>query len=491
MSTPRPLAAAAVAVLLLGPAAASGAVAEDEQHAPANGVVAAQAAVRPRVAPAVASPLAPVVRGTPVAADVLTQRLADELVDEWIGSSVAITVRDPLTGEHLLDSGADRAVTPASLTKLLTAAAVATTLPMEEPFHTRVVAGKEPGDIVLVAGGDMLLARGAGDPEAVGGRAGLADLAQQVAAALAAPRPEAAEATAGPPPDAATATAGPPGSRVRLFVDTSYAAGPDRAPGWTDFWLRQGFTGPITMLGLSRDRAVPDFPAPTDPAQSAAQAFAEALAEAGVEVAGDPEDPVPELAVAGDAEVLAEVASATAGDVLALALSDSDNALTEQLARQAALYAGVGPDHEAVTAWVVEQVAGYGIDVTGVELADTSGLSDGTTIPVRVVADVLVAGSNGEHPGLQASLGQLPIAGYTGTLWNRFHLPVHEPAVGIARAKTGSLPGVTSLAGVVVTVDGRLLVFAVVADDIGPDGAVLEARSVVDEMVAELAGCGC
>jgi len=47
------------------------------------------------------------------------------------------------------------------------------------------------------------------------------------------------------------------------------------------------------------------------------------------------------------------------------------------------------------------------------------------------------------------------------------------------------------LAGLVVTRDDRLLVYAMVADRTGLDGAALEARSVLDEIVTELARCGC
>jgi serine-type D-Ala-D-Ala carboxypeptidase/endopeptidase (penicillin-binding protein 4) len=488
----RRLGTAVAAALVLG--AATGAVAGQDgvtDVGEGSDVLAAQAAVRPQVTPAVEPPLVPVSEGAPVAGDVLARAIADELTDEWLGGRVSLTVRDALTGEHLLDHQADRPMTPASLTKLLAAAAVVTTLPMDEPFRTRVVAGAEPGQVVLVAGGDMMLALGPGDPDSVSGRAGLADLAREVADNLArqqaeVPRPDTATGTAAP------STAGPTGRpAVRLALDTGYAAGEARPPGWTDFWMEQGYTGPITMLGLARDRALPLDPAPQDPAQQAARALHEALEDAGVDVAGDPGGPVAQLHAPADGQVLGEVESAPARDVLALALAESDNALTEQLARQAAVLAGVGTERPAVNAWVLDQVAGYGIDTTGVRLADASGLSDGTTIPARVVADVLAAATSGRHPELQAAVSRLPVAGHTGTLWDRFHLPVHAPAVGVARAKTGSLPGVTSLAGVVVTADGRLLVYAVVADRIGRDGAALEARSVLDEIVAELARCGC
>lgn len=429
-----------------------------------EGVVARQAAIRPRIAPAAPEVLSPVGVGSPVDPEAVRDRLRDELASRWLGPRTSLVVRDGLTGDVVLERSPDRPVTPASLTKLLTAAAIATSFPLERHFTTRAVAG-QGAEVFLVAGGDALLATGEGDPEAVAGRAGLADLAEQVARGL-----------------------GEDAEPVRVRVDTSYGKGPPRAEGWTDFWLQQGYTGPITMLGLVDDRAFPGERAPGDPALSAAKAFAAALEEAGVPVA---DRPVQRKRAPQAARQLGLVESAPARDVLALALTDSDNALVEQLARQAALADGARVEPGQVAAWVQDQVAAMGIDTSGVSLKDTAGLADGTTVPVRVVADVLVAASSGEDPGLQAVMGALPIAGYTGTLWDRFHLDVHEPAVGVARAKTGSLPGVTALGGMVVTADGRLLVFTVVADRIGRDGAALEARSVVDEVVAELARCGC
>ncbi len=74
---------------------------------------------------------------------------------------------------------------PASTQKLMAALAVADGLDLDQRMTTAVVAAPGSADLVLVVGGDTLLAPGAGDLDAVAGRAGLADLAAQVAASLA------------------------------------------------------------------------------------------------------------------------------------------------------------------------------------------------------------------------------------------------------------------------------------------------------------------
>ncbi len=457
--------------------------------------VSAQQDVRPQLPSPVSFALQPDQASAPASAEAVEQQVEQAWQSGRLGDrdDRAIVVQDALTGDVLVDLSGEKPLTPASLTKLLSAAAIMAVLPPQHTFSTRVVRGPTARDIVLVAGGDQLLSAGQGSPTAVAGRAGLEDLAQQTVTALGA-RDEA-------------------GGEVRVWLDSSYAHGPSRAPGWTDFWVDNGFAGRITMLGLEQSRALPYDPSPPDPAMVAAQSFRTSLTSAGLDVASGPiervdsdtqatpeaGEPVGVDPQAGSSAsqpasmpVLAEVESAPLRDVLALALATSDNAMIEQLSRQGALATGAQTDQDSVNAWVLATLRdSYGIDTSSARLADTSGLSDGTQVPMQMISQTLVAGTSGRHPALQSTLSGLPIAGLTGTLTDRFAAASATQGRGVVRAKTGSLPQVTSLAGTLSTKDGRMLVFALSSNDVDSGAAGSEATVVIDDLVADLAACGC
>ena len=393
----------------------------------------------------------------------LRSALATALADPALAGRLGLTVRDAATGTHLLDVDADTPLIPASNVKVLSAAAVAATFPAGATLTTRVVRGAAPDQVVLVAGGDTLLAPGAGDPGAVVGRAGLGDLATATATRL----------------------RGQGVGSVTVRLDLSYAPGPLVAPTWGSDFRPLGITGAVAAIGLGTQRVVPGKPGPADPPAAVGAAFVTALQAVGVTATLA----APGAAPSG-AAVLASVTSAPVLDQLELALQDSDDALTETLTRQAAYLKGVPQGFAPTGSFVRDTLAGLGIDVSGVTLVDGSGLSREDQASSRVVADVLGLGLADRPPAMRAVVGNLAVGGLSGTLADRFTGGSHA-AAGVFRGKTGTLTGVNALAGTLVTADGRLLVVDVIANGAGPGAGTTAVRAALDRVIAVLASCGC
>jgi D-alanyl-D-alanine carboxypeptidase/D-alanyl-D-alanine-endopeptidase (penicillin-binding protein 4) len=415
--------------------------------------------------PSPADVLSGVADGAPVPAGARLDALLTPLLGQpALGSAVSMDVVDVRTGDHLTRLGHEAARTPASTAKLLTAAAALATLGPDETLPTRAVRGAAAGDVVLVGGGDMLLAAGQGDPDAVDGHAGLADLAAATAASL---------------KDAGV-------GRVTVHLDDSLFTGPATAPGWRPTDVSSGFVAPVQAVAVDagRTRSGKYAPRAPDPAAAAAARFAQALRAAGVDVVGG----VARATAPAGADVLGEVRSASVGDLVEYALTESDNTVAEVLARlvahdtgRPASFAGAGPA-------VVAAVSGIDVPVTGAVLTDGSGLGDGSRVAPVTLTAILTAAASDDRPELRPILSGLPVAGVSGTLADRFDQRGQRPAAGVVRAKTGSLSGVSSLAGTVVDVDGRLLAFAVLADRVTGSEP---ARRALDQVATTIAGCGC
>jgi D-alanyl-D-alanine carboxypeptidase/D-alanyl-D-alanine-endopeptidase (penicillin-binding protein 4) len=388
--------------------------------------------------------------------------VATALTDPALAGNLGATVRDAATGTHLLDLNADTPLIPASNLKLLSAAAVAATFPVDATFTTRVVQGPSSDQVVLVAGGDTLLNPGPGDPNAVAGRAGLGDLVSATSAALK------AQGVA----------------KVSVSLDVTRAPGPLLAPTWSASFRPTGITGAVASIGLSSQRVTPGRPGPADPAASVAAAFVAGLTAQGVAATATAPAAAPE-----GARTLASVTSAPVLDQLGLALQDSDDALTESLTRQAAYRSGTAPGFAEAAAFVRTTVAGLGVDITGVSTVDASGLSRENVVPARVVADVIALGQ--KLPALNHAMQEMAVAGLSGTLEDRFTAPDTRAAAGIFRGKTGTLTGVNALGGTVVTADGRLLVVDVISNTPGPGRGTTAVRAALDRVIAVLASCGC
>jgi D-alanyl-D-alanine carboxypeptidase/D-alanyl-D-alanine-endopeptidase (penicillin-binding protein 4) len=411
-------------------------------------------------APAVLPDLSPDAPGPAAAA--IAARLRPLLAAKALGPSVSVDVVDVAGGGHLLATGQTAPRTPASTAKLLTGAAALSVLGAQTTLRTTVVAGTD--GVVLVGGGDVLLGPGKGDLRAVRGRAGLGTLAARTASALRAQ-----------------------GRRsVAVRLDDTLFTGPVTARGWSPDDVGNGFVAPVQAIQVDAGRLTDDDYArrAPDPALSAARTFADALTARGIDVRGA----VRRGAAPAGADPLAAVTSATVGEQVEYALTESDNTVAEALARLVAVRSGRAGSFAAAGPAVLDQVAALGVPVGGAVLADGSGLADGSRVPPVALTGVLALAAGEDHPELRPLLSGLPVAAVSGTLDERFAERDQRGARGVVRAKTGTLNGVSSLAGTAVDADGRLLVFAVMADRVRSTGS---ARVALDDVVTRLASCGC
>jgi D-alanyl-D-alanine carboxypeptidase/D-alanyl-D-alanine-endopeptidase (penicillin-binding protein 4) len=380
--------------------------------------------------------------------------LAGRLDAAALGPSVSAQVVDALTGRQLFGRRADAVVAPASTCKLLTAAAVLSVYRPTDRFSTTVLAGDAPGTVVLVGGGDPTLsAAPAGQPTAYPEAGRITELAGKVRAAL----------------DGATVT--------RVLVDDSLFTGPGTAPGWAPEDTPSSYASRITAVMVDGGRDTPDAVIRSaDPALAAGTALAQALGDAQVDLGTAP----------AGARTLGSEQSAPVGVLIEQMLRDSDDVLAEVLSRQVALAAHQPASFAGGVAAIRGVLAPLGIPV-GTGLRDGSGLSMLDRLPAGALTQVLRKAETTDR--LRPVLTGLSVAGWDGSLveQNRFTGAAAD-ADGAVRAKTGSLTGVSALAGVVTDADGRQLIFAFVADRAPTEAG---ARAAIDNLAAALVGCGC
>jgi D-alanyl-D-alanine carboxypeptidase/D-alanyl-D-alanine-endopeptidase (penicillin-binding protein 4) len=411
--------------------------------------------------------LPPLPRPEPVAAEargtadpaLVRRAVAAILRDRDLGRHVLATVSAP-DGTLLYTSGTG-VVTPASTLKLLTATAALDTLGPAHTFDTTVVADG-PRRVVLVGGGDPLLASRP-DPEAYPRRADVVTLARAAAHEL-----RAAGRT-----------------RVRVGYDTSLFSGPAVSPHWPPGYIEDGVVSPITSLWVDEGRAADGTGRVDDPAAAAATAFAAALTKAGVAVVGIPE---PRNATAGATE-LARVSSAPLRQVVEHTIAYSDNEAAEVLSRHVGIATYGEGSFEAGARGSLQVLDALGVPTEGATVYDGSGLSRQDRLDPDTLTAVLEVAGSAAHPALRPVLTGLPVAGFTGSLTERFTVG-DEAGRGMVRAKTGTLTNVSGLAGTVTDRDGNPMVFAFLADRIKVVDT-LGARAALDAVTSALAACRC
>jgi serine-type D-Ala-D-Ala carboxypeptidase/endopeptidase (penicillin-binding protein 4) len=362
--------------------------------------------------------------------------------------------------------------TPASTTKVVTSAAALFLLGPDHVFETTTVLERGGGTprLVLVGGGDPFLLS---SPKALWGtnteatyappKADVVTLARETASSL---RDDGVR-------------------RVRMGYDDSLFSGPTENPHWRADYIPDDVVSPITSLWVDEGRDPIGYGKVSDPSLTAASVFAQALLAAGIQVIGTPEATVTD----SGADEVASVESATLAQIVQRILEVSDNEAAEVLLRHVGV-ADQGDGSFVGGQTGVERVLkANDIDMRGSVLYDGSGLSRENEMSPQLLVDVIRWAASDDQPGLRAVVSSLPVAGFTGSLSDRFDQGAPE-GPGRVRAKTGTLTGVTSLAGIAVDLDGSLLVFAMIADQVKRNRSGL-AQVAMDNAASALGACHC
>ena len=162
----------------------------------------------------------------------------------------------------------------------------------------------------------------------------------------------------------------------------------------------------------------------------------------------------------------------------------SDNTLGNRIAMHASMRAGFGYNATGIEKVFLKTLADLGVESTGFNAVDGSGLSKSNKLSARMMGQLLLKTyTNVKYSSIY---GGLPIGGVSGTMQDRF-IKSAPSAIGLVRAKTGTLNGTVSLAGYVQG-GNQEYIFVAIADQI-PRGttAAKAARTALDKVLAKFA----
>jgi D-alanyl-D-alanine carboxypeptidase/D-alanyl-D-alanine-endopeptidase (penicillin-binding protein 4) len=398
---------------------------------------------------------APVLAASDAAAPVpdLASILPSLLADTRLNGSTSASFADALTGEVLFEQEGTTPLAPASSMKVVTAVAAFQHLGAEYRIPTTVVEGPTEDSVVLVGGGDPTLTLdGEGYYNEFAAGASLTELADLVL-----------EARGGTAP-------------TTVYLDTSLFTDNPKAEGVpaADLTYATAPMAAIMVDGGRMDNTEKYAAHHPDPAMVAANEFASILGARQVELGTAPEG----------ADELAVVYSAPMAALVDSFILTSDNLLSDAIALQTALAVEGEMTWAAMSTVHLSTLQELGVDTAGLVFYDGSGLSPTNRMTANAFTELLLGAAGSQAASVFESL---PVAGYSGTLWDRFGTA--EDGQGIVRAKTGTLTGVSSLTGTLTTTDGRQVIFSLIANGFTTGEVAVE--TALDEISAAVSQCGC
>lgn len=270
----------------------------------------------------------------------------------------------------------------------------------------------------------------------------------------------------------ATTTASASTGAAGLAPGTKPAANIDFARARATNEMRVGGTIPLGTPPVSEALTI------EDPALFTATRFGELCAIGSVNLPSVKDRRIEKGKTPPDATVIVETESTPLYDLIKQFLKRSDNLFGEALLKTV----GNGKASEGVKT-VVETLTAGGLDLSGLSMADGSGLSRTDTVTARLITSLLIYADRKLDDNRRGALiNGLPIAGIDGTLRSRMKGTAAESHI---HAKTGSLSNVSSLSGYLETKTGERLVFSLLMNNF-PRGEARAARVAQDAIAVAL-----
>jgi D-alanyl-D-alanine carboxypeptidase/D-alanyl-D-alanine-endopeptidase (penicillin-binding protein 4) len=390
-------------------------------------------------------------------------QLANPLLGKFYG-----TVVDTKTRKVLLDIRGNQQTPSASVLKLLTGASALFFLSEDYRAETRIYRmPNDPSTIYFVGGGDHTLS--AYLPPSYTTYKNpprLAKLASQVLTKV-----------------------GADTKIKKIVIDTTFFD----ENGFNPFWLptdrTNGYVSHISALMADADRLSSDLTKANysswrseNPGQHAAILLRRALGDqaknAKIVTGIKPEE----------AASIAWVRSQPMSVWIEHAMHISDNTETEIIARHVQKMLVMPTTFKSVQPLTKLMLGGLDISSKGLIMKDASGLAQANRVTPRMIAELLAEAAQPEST-IQALPALLPTPSSYGTLAGRF---TGDNAVArkTVAAKSGYIPGLSSLAGLVTAKDGTKLSFAFFARTEGDLKIGYGTKTAIDSLVARAFVCG-
>jgi D-alanyl-D-alanine carboxypeptidase/D-alanyl-D-alanine-endopeptidase (penicillin-binding protein 4) len=389
--------------------------------------------------------------------------------NKWLGKFYG-AVQDTASGKVLLSVRSTEQTPSASVLKLFTAAAALSYVPQSYQAQTRVFRSiSDPSVLYLVGGGDHTLsAFNQPSYTTYKNPAKLSALAYSTLKRL-----------------------GQGTTVSKIITDSTFFD----ETGFNLFWKpsdrTNGYVPLISPLMADADRQNADLTSKlynsvrsTNPSQRAGELFKTALgAQASAAT-------VQSGTLADDAELLATVKSQPLAVWIEHAMHVSDNTETEFIARHVEKYLGRPTTFAAILPMIRKTLTDLNLGHKGLVMKDASGLSQFDRVTPILVSSLLRESVN-PNSSIADLPSLLPSPTTYGTLTARFkgkNSVVRDYVV----AKSGFIPGVSSLAGLLQARDGSTLSFAFFARTDVKQGFKIGyfTKDAIDTLVAKAYLCG-